>query len=36
MIGLHIISDLKNVDFSKLDLDKNILKNLITNNLKAV
>lgn len=36
MIGLHIISDFKKIDFSKINLDKNILKKLITNNLKSV
>jgi S-adenosylmethionine decarboxylase proenzyme len=34
MIWLHIISDLKWVDFSKIDLNKNILENLISDLLK--
>jgi len=34
MIWLHIIADFKQVDFSKINLDKNILENLISNLLK--
>ncbi|MDQ7009577.1 MAG: adenosylmethionine decarboxylase [Candidatus Gracilibacteria bacterium] len=34
MIGLHIIADLKGIDFSKINLDKNILKKLISELLK--
>jgi S-adenosylmethionine/arginine decarboxylase-like enzyme len=36
MIWLHIIADLKQVNFSKLKIDKNILKQLITDKLKEV
>ena len=34
MIWLHIIADFKWVNFSKINLDKNILKNMISENLK--
>lgn len=34
MIWLHIISDLKWVDFSKINIDENILKKLISGLLK--
>ena len=34
MIWLHIISDLKWIDFSKINLDKKILQNLISDLLK--
>lgn len=34
MIWLHIISDFKWVDFSKINLDKDILQNLISDLLK--
>lgn len=36
MIWLHIIADLKNIDFKNIKLDENILKNLITKSLKKV
>lgn len=34
MLWLHIISDLKWVDFSSIDLNKNLLENLISSLLK--
>jgi hypothetical protein len=36
MIGLHIISDFKNVNFSNLKVDENILKHLLKENIKSV
>ncbi len=36
MIWLHIIADLKQVDFSKLDLDEKTLKDFISEQIKSV
>ena len=36
MIGLHIIADFKYIDFSKLTLDEDILKKIISDSLKTV
>ena len=35
MIGLHIIADLKGVDFSQRDLDESILKDMISKSLTS-
>lgn len=36
MIWIHIIADLKKVNFNKINIDEDILQDLITKNLKFV